>query len=74
MVTPTAKLVTMFTGEEDLTAEHYEREVIAPWRAGFMGAEDKADLLNNSLAPKVARGICMRTHDGDPEVMLQVLL
>lgn len=74
VLVPSAKPVRTFTGDGEPTAERFVQEIRAAWRAGFMGAEDRAELLNNSLSPKVARGIRMRTSDRDPEVMLQVLL
>lgn len=69
MVVPTAKPVRIFTREDGIITEHYVPEVKTAWRTGFM-----VKLLNNSLAPKVVRGIRMKTTNRDPGVMPQVLL
>lgn len=45
-----------FTREDGFTVDKFVHETRAAWRAGFMRAEDRAELLNNSLAPKVGSG------------------
>lgn len=39
-----------------------------------MCEEDLAELLNNNLSPKDARGIRMRTPKRDPDAMFQILM